>query len=144
MILLDTNVISELVRPAPDQAVIAYLVSLRPEEMFTAAVCTAEIHYGLARLPPGRRRESLTDRMTIFLEAAFGDRILVFDRLCAAAYGEIRAARERAGQPITALDAMVAATALAYGARAIATRNTRDFTDCGVLLVDPWQVAASP
>lgn len=141
MIVLDTNVISELVRPAPDQAVIAYLESLPAEEMFTAAVCTAEIHYGLARLPPGRRRDSLTDRMAAFLEAAFGDRILVFDRLCAAAYGEIRTAREAAGRPITALDAMVAATALAYGARALATRNVRAFADCGIPLVDPWQAA---
>jgi toxin FitB len=138
MILLDTNVISELVKAAPDQAVVAYVGGLAPETAFTAAVCEAEIRYGLARMADGRKREQLTTRMTAFFDTGFPDQVLQFDRACAAVYGEIRHGREAAGKPITVEDAMIAATARAYGVRAIATRNTKDFADCGVTLIDPW------
>jgi hypothetical protein len=139
MILLDTNVISELVKAVPDARVLACVGRLAPEIVFTAAVCVAEIRYGLARLPAGRRRDDLTARITTFLEAGFQDQILPFDALCAPFYGDIRHAREAVGKPIAVEDAMIAATARAYGAQAIATRNTRDFIDCGVTLIDPWQ-----
>jgi predicted nucleic acid-binding protein len=138
MILLDTNVISELVKAAPNRAVIAYVAGLAPEAVFTAAVCEAEIRYGLARMADGRKREQLTTRMAEFFDTGFADQVLQFDRACAAVYGEIRYGREAAGKPITVEDAMIAATARAYGVRAIATRNTKDFADCGVTLIDPW------
>jgi predicted nucleic acid-binding protein len=138
VILLDTNVISELVRAEPDGAVLAYVESLAPESVFTAAVCEAEIRYGLARMSAGRKRDDLLARITIFFDTGFRDQILPFDRLCAALYGEIRHAREAAGKPIAVEDAMIAATARAYGAHAIATRNLKDFADCGVPLIDPW------
>ena len=96
MILLDTNVISELVKPAPDPAVTAYVNSLPPETVFTAAICVAEIRYGLARMPAGQRRDGLIMRMTTFLALGFQDQILPFDHVCAALYGEIRHAREAA------------------------------------------------
>ena len=79
--------------------------------------------------------------MAAFFDHALRDRVLRFDRVCAAFYGEIRAARDAAGRPISAADAMIAATARAYGATFIATRNTRDFALCGVGLVDPWRAA---
>ena len=101
-------------------------------------MCEAEIRYGLARLPPGRRRDDLVARMTAFLEIGFRDRVLHFDRMCAALYGDIRQSREAAGRPISVEDAMIAATARAYSAHAIATRNVRDFDGCGVTLIDPW------
>ena len=138
MILLDTNVISELVKTQPNHAVLAYVDGVPPDTVFTAAVCEAEIRYGLARMPDGRERNELIACMTMFFEAGFPDQVLRFDRACAAIYGEIRSAREAAGKPITVEDAMIAATARAYGVRAIATRNIKDFADCGVTLVDPW------
>ena len=139
MILLDTNVISELVKPAPDPAVTAYVNSLPPETVFTAAICVAEIRYGLARMPAGQRRDGLIMRMTTFLALGFQDQILPFDHVCAALYGEIRHAREAAGKPIAAQDAMIAATARSHGAQALATRNTKDFEACGITPVNPWR-----
>jgi predicted nucleic acid-binding protein len=114
---------------------------LTPEIVFTAAVCEAEIRYGLARMASGRRRDELIARIAIFFDTGFRDQVLPFDRPCAALYGEIRHAREAAGKPIAVEDAMIAATALAYGVQAIATRNTKDFIDCGVPLFDPWSMA---
>ncbi|MGA3006222.1 MAG: type II toxin-antitoxin system VapC family toxin [Acetobacteraceae bacterium] len=141
MILLDTNVISELVKVGPDAAVAAYLDSIAPDTVFTAAVCEAEIRYGIARMPVGRRREELIARIDTFFEIGFRDQVLRFDRSCAALYGEIRHARESVGKPITIEEAMIAATARAYGVAAIVTRNTRDFVDCGVELIDPWAMS---
>ena len=140
MIVLDTNVISELIKTAPDPAVLAYIDDLAPETIFTASVCEAEIRYGLARMAEGRRRDELIARINELFEKGFPDQVLPFDRQCAAAYGEIRHAREAAGRRMTVEDAMIAATALAYGAQGIATRNTKDFEDCGVTLIDPWRV----
>lgn len=138
MILLDTNVISELVKAEPASAVLAYVGSLSPETLFTAAICEAEIRYGLARMPPGRKRDDLIGRIDIFFDIGFQDQILPFDRFCAALYGEIRSTREAVGKPIEVEDAMIAATARAYGAEAIATRNLKDFADCGVNIINPW------
>ena len=140
MILLDTNVISELVRAEPNPAVLAYIDGLAPESLFTASVCEAEIRYGLARMAVGRRREELIARIDRFFEKGFSDQVLPFDRLCATAYGEIRQEREAAGKPITVEDAMIAATAVADGMAGLATRNIKDFVACGVTLIDPWQV----
>ncbi len=140
MILLDTNVISELVRPAPDPAVLAYVRALAPEIAFTAAVCEAEISYGLARLPVGKRREDLATRIATLFASGFHNQVLAFDSLCARHYGAIRSAREAAGRPITVEDAMVAAIARAHGAT-VATRNVDDFQGCGADVVDPWHTA---
>jgi predicted nucleic acid-binding protein len=137
MMLLDTNVISELVRPSPNPAVVTFLRRQAPEAMSTAAICEAEMHYGLARLPPGRRRDDLTARITAFLATGFQARILPFDSACAAVYGQIRPDRETAGKPIAVEDCMIAATARAHGAT-VATRNVADFQDCGVEIVSPW------
>ena len=105
--------------------------------MFAAAVCEAEIHYGLARLPAGRRRNDLAGRVTAFFAEAFSDRTLAFDSASAAIYGELGAAREAAGKPITVEDAMIAATARAYGP-VVVPRNVADFTGCEVKVVNLW------
>jgi predicted nucleic acid-binding protein len=141
VILVDTNVISELVKVEPNPAVNAYLVDLAVETVFTASVCEAEIRYGLARMPSGRKRDELIARVATFFDAGFQDQVLRFDRVCAALYGEIRQAREAVGRPMTVEDAMIAATARAYGMQAIVTRNTKDFEDCGIELIDPWRTS---
>ena len=141
MLLIDTNVISELMKAVPDPAVSACFDDLASDTVFTAAICEAEIRYGLARMPRGRKRDELIRRMETFFDTGLQDQVLPFDRACASRYGEIRHAREAAGKPITIADAMIAATALAYGVAAVLTRNTKDFEDCGVALVNPWVAA---
>lgn len=139
MILLDTNVISELVKPAPAPAVLAFAAGLAPSAVCTAALCEAEIWFGVARLAPGHRRDALAERLRAFLDIGFANRILPFDRACAGAYADIRRAREAAGRPIPTMDAMIAATARAYAVDALATRNIKDFDGCDLTLIDPWQ-----
>ena len=136
MILLDTNVISELTRSDPDPTVLAFLRRQPQAALFTCSVCEAEVRYGLARMPVGRRRNELARRIAV-LFAGFADRILPFDSTAAARYATIRIRRQSDGKPIPVLDAMIAATALAYGV-AIATRNVNDFARCGIRVVDPW------
>ena len=141
MILVDTNIISELTKVAPNPAVAAYVDGLVPDTVFTAAICEAEIRYGLARMPRGRKRDERITRMDTLFETCFQHQVLRFDSACAALYGEIRHVREALGKPIMVEDAMIAATARAYGVAAIVTRNTQDFVYCGVTLIDPWTVA---
>ncbi len=140
MILIDTNVISEVNRIGANPLVLAYVNGLNPDAIFTAAICEAEIMYGLTRLPAGHRHDNLTAQMTAFFDQALRDRVLHFDRICAALYRQVRSAREAAGRPISIQDAMIAATARAHGMSAIATRNVGDFELCGVALVDPRRV----
>ena len=136
MILLDTNVVSELARSKPDPMVFAYLRRQPQATLFTSSVCEAEIHYGLARMPAGRRRNELASRIMI-LFSGFATRILAFDSAAAGLYGAICTRREAFGRPISVADAMIAATARAYGL-VIVTRNGDDFAGCGVRIVDPW------
>lgn len=137
MILLDTNVISELVRHNPEPAVETFLRSQPPRSVHTASMCEAELRYGLARLPAGRRRNELARRIVELFATAFHDRVLVFDSAAAALYGTIRTSREAAGRPITVEDAVIAATARAYNV-AIVTRNVGDFVGCGARVINPW------
>lgn len=139
MILLDTNVISELIRVAPDTRVIGFLRQFQPDDLLTAAICEAEIRYGLERLPRGRKRDHLTERLKTFF-ASFQGQILPFNSECAVFYGAIRAEREVSGKPVEVEDAMIAATAHAYGLP-IATRNVADFLNCGVKIINPWDAS---
>ena len=134
--LLDTNVVSELARNHPDPTVLAFLRRQPQATLFTSSVCEAEIRYGLARMPAGRRRNELASRAMIFF-SGFATRILAFDGVAAGLYGAIRTRREAIGRPISAADAMIVATARAYSL-AIATRNRGDFAGCGIRIVDPW------
>lgn len=139
MIILDTNVLSELLRPAPDAHVITWMASQQRAALFTTSVTRGEILYGLRLLPTGRRRQTLWDNvMNIFNEDMAGQ-VLNFDSDAADAYAEIAADRKSQGRPISQFDAMIAAMARSRGA-SLATRNIRDFADCGVELINPWQV----
>jgi len=140
MILLDTNVIAELMRPAIAPAVTAFLRAQNAEELFTASRCEAEIRYGIGRLPAGRRRAGLEAAFRAFLAQGFADRVLAFDSACAEGYAAVRVRREAAGLAISIPDALIAGTALAHGA-AVATRNLSDFAGCGLTLINPWQAA---
>lgn len=136
MIVLDTNVVSELMRPSPAAEVVAWLRAQDRGSLATTAITVAELRFGLARLPAGRRADELR-RLAREVLSAFPEQVLPFDGEAAGAYGDVAAARERAGRPIAALDAQIAAICLLREA-ALATRNTRDFEHTGVVLLDPW------
>ena len=138
MIVLDTNVLSELARPEPDLAVAAWVARQRRAELCTTAVSEAELAYGLALLPRGRRRDLLTSVVARLLGEGLAGRVLPFDRAAAAAYGSFAASRRAAGQPVATADAQIAAIARVRGAALIATRDLGGFGGCGVALADPW------
>lgn len=137
MILLDTNVVSEVMRPSPDPRVIGWLNSADARELHICTISIAEIIFGLELLPEGQRRQGLEERFQSFLSAAFTHRVLSFDQAAARQYGPIMAERRRAGQPMSAPDGQIAAIACSQ-AMHLATRNTRDFHSCGLTLIDPW------
>jgi toxin FitB len=136
VIVLDTNVISELMRLEPHPAVVAWIAAQPNATLCTTSVNKAEILYGIVALPEGRRAALLTAAGAMFAED-LADRVLPFDSAAAARYGEIVTTRGRAGRPIEAFDALIAATALAAGAN-IATRDVRGFEGLGLTLIDPW------
>jgi toxin FitB len=138
MIVLDTNVISELMRAAPDAGVTAWLAAQDPLDLAITTITIAEIQRGIVRLPNGRQRKSLEERFSAFVEEAFPGRLLVFDRDAAYACGEVSAARERKGLHADAVDMMIAAIVKTAGAT-LATRNARDFEKCGIPLANPWR-----
>ena len=137
MILLDTNVVSELMRAAPLPAVLAYADSHPRVSLFVSAVTQGEILYGIALLPPGKRRDWLVQAARKTFETFFSGRVLPFDSAAAEAYAEIASDRRQAGRPIAQADAQIAAIARSRGAR-LATRNIPDFEGCRVELVNPW------
>lgn len=139
MIILDTNVTSELMRARPDSSVLAWFAEQPPNDLFSTVLTIAEISYGLERLPRGRRRRSLEQAYeSIFI--GMSDHILPFDVEAALLYGPLLARKERAGMAIDPMDAQIACIAACRDAT-IATRNERDFADCGVGLVNPWRQA---
>jgi predicted nucleic acid-binding protein len=137
VILLDTNVVSEVMRSQPEPAVIDWLNRADAAELYLSAVSVGEIEFGIDVLPDGRRKDDLRARFKQFLARAFAYRTLPFDDQAAQCYGPIMGARRRAGRPMPAPDGQIAAIALARG-MAVATRNVGDFSDCGVDLVNPW------
>lgn len=137
MIVLDTNVLSELLRPHPAAPVESWLAAQDGARIWFTAVGEAELRYGVAMLPPGKRRTSLATAIDGILADVFRDRILPFDRAAAAAYASIASERRALGRPISQFDCQIAAIARAHGA-AVATRNTSDFDGCGLDVIDPW------
>lgn len=137
MIVLDTNVVSELMRAAPAPAVLSWLAEHRASDVYTTAITVAEIRYGISRLPGGRRRDGLQQAADEIF-AAFPDQVLPFDLRAAAAYADLVAQRESTGNPISGFDAQIAAICRTHLAT-LATRNIADFTGTGVATVDPWQ-----
>ncbi len=140
MIILDTNVISELMRSEPDRAVFAWVSAQPRTTLYTTSVNKAEVLYGIRALPIGRRRTALTEAADAMFAADFLDRVLPFDSEAATHYAQIVVTRRRAGNPIEAFDAQIAATALTFGAE-IATRDIGGFGGCGVVLINPWTAA---
>ena len=139
-VLLDTNVVSELIRKSPDPTVEAWTAGLPLEEMFFSAVGEAELRYGAAILPAGRRRATLAMDIERMLRDVFEDRILPFDSDAARECADIAAARRSAGRRIAPADCQIAAIARSRG-MAVVTRNVRDVKDAGIELVDPWTAA---
>ena len=140
MVLLDTNVVSELMRAAPSTEVLAWMDELPPRELYVTAVTEAEVRTGIAILPAGARRRGLAEAAERTLGVLFTGRLLPFDSDAARAYADIAAANRAAGRPISQSDCQIAAIARSRG-MAVATRNVRDFSETGVELIDPWAVA---
>lgn len=138
MIVLDTNVISELARQVPDTGVLTWLDSLNAAEVATTAVTAAELRYGVARIPDGRRKRELADVVHGILAEDFQGRVLPFDERAAARYADIVTGRERDGRPIGVADAQIAAICRDLGAT-LATRNVPDFEGTGIGLFNPWK-----
>lgn len=137
MIVVDTNVVSELMRPSPSPQVREWVNAQAPEELCTTAVTVAEIRYGLERLPGGRRKDSLLTTATEVF-AAFSEFIQPFDADAAIWYATIVGHRDRLGLPIDGFDAQIAAICRTRSA-ALATRNGKDFRETGIDVIDPWQ-----
>jgi predicted nucleic acid-binding protein len=139
VILLDTNVLSELMRPAASPAVESWMGGQPAASLFISTITEAELRYGLALLPDGHRRRQLVAQADAMLVTDFAGRILPFDSPAASAYASIAAARRLSGRPISQADAQIAAIAASRGA-SLATRNVADFVDCTIDVINPWDV----
>ncbi|NJL88367.1 MAG: type II toxin-antitoxin system VapC family toxin [Coleofasciculaceae cyanobacterium SM2_1_6] len=142
MIILDTNVISEFMRLLPDPAVMAWVGQQEIPELFITTITQAEVYYGLALLPFGKRRLELARAVHQVFEQDFQQRILSFDSAAAMEYGTLAASRRQSGKPVSQADTQIAAIAQAQNA-VLATRNIADFRDFGLALVNPWQLENS-
>ncbi len=136
-VLLDTNVVSELLRPSPNPAVESWVAARPTAELHFSAVGEAELRYGVLILPTGRRRDALALVIEGILREDFEGRILPFDSAAARAYADIAATRRSAGRIVAPADGQIAAIARTHG-MAVATRNVRHFEDTGIEVVDPW------
>jgi predicted nucleic acid-binding protein len=137
VILLDTNVISEPLRTAPDDAVVNWLDNQTPETLYVSTITQAELAFGLATLPPGKRRDTLTERLDKLFTSLFSGRVLPFDTRAAKLFGTLRAESRRAGQAVADADGFIAAIAAAHGL-AVATRDTSPFQAMGLTVINPW------
>ena len=139
MIILDTNVVSEILRPAPAPQVLTWMSMQSGTDLYLTTITEAELRHGVALLPAGRRRKALTQLIDEILERDFLGRVLPFDRVAAQAYAMIAAKRRTAGRPIAQMDCQIAAIARCHDF-AVATRNTDDFANCGITVIDPWRL----
>lgn len=137
MIVLDTNVLSEMLRPRPSAAVLDWMARQTASRLFATTISEAEMRYGVELLPTGQRRAALDAVVRDIFAIEFARRILPFDRAAAATFAVISADRRRTGRPIAVMDAQLAAIARSRGAT-VATRNVDDFVGCGVELINPW------
>jgi len=138
--LLDTNVLSELLRGQPDAGVLSWFATQAADALYVSAVTQAEMLLGARLLPAGKRRAALEAALSAMFESDFGQRVLAFDAQAVPAYVDVVARRRRAGRPVAQFDAQIAAVALSR-CDALATRNTADFEGCGLRLVNPWVAA---
>lgn len=137
MILLDTNVVSELMRPHPDRRVVQWFDDNFAIPLYVSSITEAELWAGFYSMPAGKRRTKIGSELERMFSEDFEGRILTFDRSAAQSYGKIYSARKRMGRPVTTADGQIAAIALTRGFK-LATRNLSDFEQIDVVLIDPW------
>jgi toxin FitB len=137
MIILDTNVLSELMRPEPSPRVMAWIAKQPVSELFTTSISEAEIFYGIEILAKGKRRDGLLAVAEALFAEDLAGRVFGFASEDARAFSKIAADRRALGRPINQADAQIAAIARVHRAR-LATRNIKDFEDCGIDVIDPW------
>lgn len=138
MIVLDTNLISEPLRPDPESRVVAWIDAQPPETLYLTAITVAELRTGVALLPAGKRRSNLQHSLEQTILPLFNGRILPFDLACTPAYAKLLDKTRKSGQAIATADAFIAAIAITHD-YAVATRDTRPFKSAGVAVIDPWQ-----
>lgn len=143
MIVLDTNVVSEILRYQADSLVTQWFDAQPAGESYLCAPVLAELQYGVQRMPPSARQREISRRITTMTSDVFDGRILSFDALAALEYGQIAVEREARGRPITVMDAIIAAIAKSNNAT-LATRNTADFEQTGIALVNPFDDRNTP
>lgn len=139
MIVLDTNVISEMMRESPDANVIQWVDAQPVSDLFTTAITVAELLYGISRLSAGRRRTVLSEVFDEMVSTDLRDRVLPFDGTAAGHYADVVTTRERMGRPISMADAQIGAICRSRGARLV-TRNLSDFVGIGIDVSDPWRL----
>ncbi len=137
MYIIDTNVASELMRPEPAPAVMAWIAKRDVGDLCLTAISEAELRYGVAIVPAGKRKNDLEAAMIRWLDTGFGERILPFDSAAAVHYAEVGSRRRHVGRPIEEADCQIAAICRSRGA-VLVTRNVRDFIDTDIEVVDPW------
>jgi toxin FitB len=137
MYLIDTNVVSEWLRPQPDPSVMTWTQAHADDALFLSAVSLAEIWQGIEGRPVGARRQHLAEHVLHLMDTKFADKVLPFDAAAAIAFSRLVVERRRAGHPIGFADAQIAATAKSRGL-VLVTRNGRDFEGVGVTILDPW------
>ncbi len=138
MIILDTNIVAEMMKDSPAPIVATWLNDQSASALFLSAITLGEIAYGLRVLPQGRRRRQLEEGFERVVAEGFSGRILAFDEGAARHYGEIMGRRKEIGRPLGVLDGQIASIARAKG-YAVATRNVRDFVECGVEILNPFE-----
>ena len=141
MILLDTNIISEIMKSGPAIQVLSWFDRQDVAQLFVTSITIAEISYGINSLPEGKRRSYLDNAFNKAIIESFKYRVLYFDGSAAHFYGTIMSNRKKSGRPMSILDGQIAAIARANAA-VVATRNTRDFEDCELELVNPFEVVS--
>lgn len=137
MIVVDTDVVSELMKPSPSAVVRDWLLGQRPTDLFTTSITVAEILYGIERLPEGQRKDTLRTAATDVF-TAFEDHVLPFDQEAASTYAPLVHRRDQRGLPIDGFDAQIAAICSTHHAT-LATRNVKDFEHTGITVIDPWK-----
>jgi predicted nucleic acid-binding protein len=137
MIVLDTNVLSEVLRPAPEPRVVDWLTDQPRTSLFTTTVTRGEILYGIRLLPAGKRRDGLWDAAIKIFDIDLAGQVLIFDNVAADEFAQISASRRAAGRPIAQFNALIAGTTRSRGAK-LATRNVTDFEGCDIEVINPW------
>ena len=137
MIIVDTNVVSEVIKPAPAKAVLHWLSLQDRREVYTTAITQAEVLYGVEAMPPGKRRDRLHAEIEALFDTEFVRRVLPFDAEAARWYPKIVAGRSAIGRPISQFDGVIASICRSRSA-VLATRDTSDFQHCGIAIINPW------